>query len=211
MQRIVFVSVLALLCLTLVSQHATRAFDNNPSANGSFQFALEDGNTRYIEFNAQVHGNTARGTMSFSDPAATSGEENGPTGIQITANFDCMRVEGNRAVIGGQISSSNVLDAVGRRMLLIIEDNGEGVYANAPDRLTWGVYQSQETSWTPKDAEREDDNGASLSWIATDAERTDDVGIPSKQSPIVGCQTFPLSSYSFVDIPHGNGNLQIRQ
>ena len=48
MQRIVFVSVLALLFLSIGFQRSTRAFDNNPSANGSFQFALEDGNTRYI-------------------------------------------------------------------------------------------------------------------------------------------------------------------
>jgi hypothetical protein len=108
------------------------------------------------------------------------------------------------------IASSNILAAVGRRMLLIVEDNGEGINAAAPDRLTWGVYESPETGWIPKDAERDDDNGASLTWIATDAERLDDAGIPSKKDPLVRCETFPLSSYSFVDIPHGNGNLQIR-
>lgn len=210
MQRFVLVSVLVILFLSIGFQRPTRAFDNNPSANGSFQFSLEDGHTRYIEFNAQVHGSNARGAMSFSDPAATTGEDEAPTGLQMTANFDCMRVEGNRAVMGGVIASSNILAAVGRRMLLIVEDNGEGVNAAAPDRLTWGVYESPESGWTPKDSEREDDNGASLTWLATDFERTDDVGVSSKPSPLVGCQSFPLSSYSFVDVPHGNGNLQLR-
>lgn len=59
-------------------------------------------------------------------------------------------------------------------------------------------------------AEREDDNGASLTWLATDAERPDDVGIPSNQSKVIGCGTFPLSSYSFADIAHGGGNVQVK-
>jgi hypothetical protein len=149
--------------------------------------------------------------MAFSDPNATVGDENSRiTGVQMRANFDCLRVEGNRAVIGGVISSSNVLTAIGRRMLLVLEDNGEGINQPALDRLTWGIYETPESGWTPKDSERDDDIGASLSWLATDLERPENVGIPSKKDPLVGCQSFPLSSYSFVDVGHGNGNIQVR-
>jgi hypothetical protein len=94
--------------------------------------------------------------------------------------------------------------------LLVVEDNGEGVEQPGADKLTWGVYQNPAGGWIPKDAERDDDNGAGLTWIATDAERPDDPGIPSNQSRIIGCQSFPLSSYSFVDIAHGGGNVQVK-
>ena len=211
MKRIAFVSALVLLFCASSSQRITSAVDTGPSANGNFQFSLEDGNTRYIQFDARIQGADAKGQMTFTDPNGTVGDENNSTrGIQVSANFDCLKVDGNRAVIGGVISSSNILAAVGRRMLLVVEDNGEGVNQPQPDRLTWGVYESPETGWVPKDAERDDDIGASLSWIATDFERPEDVGIPSKKDPLVGCQSFPLSSYSFVDVRHGNGNIQIR-
>ena len=211
MKRIAFVSVLAILLVATFTQRNTNADSNGPSANGGFQFTLEDGNTRYIEFEARVQGENASGHMSFSDPTATIGNENSPsTGVQMRANFDCLRVEGNRAVIGGVISSSNILTAIGRRMLLVLEDNGEGINQPAPDRLTWGIYETPACGWTPRDSERDDDIGASLSWIATDLERSGDVGIPSKKDPLVGCQSFPLSSYSFVDVSHGNGNIQVR-
>ena len=214
MKRIIFAPVLAIIVVGFISQQATNALEDGPSATGGFHFVLEDGNTRFLQFHARVHGETARGSMTFSDPNASVGSEDAqgtPTGVQITADFDCMRIEENRAVMGGTITSSNILEAIGNKVLLVVEDNGEGTLPAAPDRLTWGVYGSAATGWVPKDAERDDDNGASLSWIATDFERPDDVGIPSNRSNIVGCQTFPLAAFSFVDIGHGSGNLQVRR
>lgn len=214
MKRIAFAFLLSIVVIALLSQRATSALDSGPSANGSFQFVLEDGNTRFVEFNARLHGSSTHGNMTFTDPSGSAGggEESPatPTGVQMTAGFDCIKVDGNRAVMSGVISSSNIPAAIGHRVLLVVEDNGEGIMAPAPDRLTWGVYGLPATGWTPKDAERDDDNGAFLNWIATDFERPDDVGIPSSRSNIVGCQTFSLSSYSFIDVGHGNGNLQVR-
>jgi hypothetical protein len=212
MKRMALASLSVLLFLPLLWQNPARAFDSGPSANGNFQFSVGDGNTIYLQFEARSHGDLARGTMTFSDPAATVGDENAPntTGVQVTADFDCLRIEGNRAVMGGTISSSNILAAIGHRVLLVVEDNGEGVSTTAPDRLTWGIYNLPPTGWTAKDAERDDDDGASLRWTATDFERPDDVGIPSHTSGIVGCQSFSLASYSFVDVAHGGGNIQIR-
>jgi hypothetical protein len=92
----------------------------------------------------------------------------------------------------------------------VVQDNGEGVNQPSPDRLTWGLYESTKPDWVPVDAERPDDIGATLTWIAKDAERSDDVGIPSNQSTTVGCTSFPLSSYSFVNVPHGSGNVQVK-
>jgi hypothetical protein len=126
------------------------------------------------------------------------------------AQFDCLKIAENRAVMSGVIVESNVLTAIGLRVLLVVEDNTEGINQPTADKLTWGVYQNPAAGWTPKDAERDDDNGASLTWLATDAERSDDPGIPSNPSKLVGCQSFPLSSYSFVNIAHGGGNVQVK-
>lgn len=214
MKRIVFASLLVTIVLGLLSQNVTGAFGSGPSANGGFQFLLEDGNPRFLEFEVHSHPKGARGSMTFTDPSGTTGGgDDSPqisTGVQITANFDCLRIEGNRAVMGGAISSSNIPAAIGQRVILVVEDNGEGIDAAAPDRLTWGVYGLPATGWTPKDSERDDDNGAFLNWIATDFERPDDVGIPSNRSNVVRCETFPLGSYSFINVGHGNGNLQVR-
>ena len=208
MKRIFCGLLLVLTCLIVFPQRTTRATADSKSANGDFQFVLEDGNRRYLQFSAREDGNN-HGSMTFNDPSLTP-EGATQAGAQITADFDCVKVDGNRAVMGGVITSSNILEAINNRVLLVVEDNGEGVNAPNPDRLTWGVYVNSATSWIPKDAEREDDDGASLVWLATDFERPDLPGIPSNRSTTVRCDSFPLSSYSFVDVGHGNGNIQVR-
>ena len=216
MNRIIFAAVTAVLLIFLISPALTLAGNDGPSASGDFQFSLEDGQFRYLKFNAreQNNGRTV-GEMTFSDPTVIpvadpdGSDGSGTPGALIKANFDCLKITGNRAVMSGVISESNILSAVGLRVLLVVEDNGEGVNA-ANDKLTWGIYQPPAGGWVPQDAEREDDNGASLKWIATDFERPDDPGIPSDQSKIIGCQTFSLASYSFTDVKHGGGNIQVQ-
>ena len=217
MKSIAFASLCLLLFACVALTPLTFADNDGPSANGSFQFALEDGGARFLEFNAREQ-NKGRvvGEMSFTDPNASvvvdpDAPGNSPaTGASMRARFDCLKITDNRAVMSGVIFESNVLSAIGLRVLLVVEDNGEGVDQPTADKLTWGVYQNPAGGWTPKDAERDDDNGAGLTWIATDAERTDDPGIPSNQSKIIGCGSFPLISYSFVDIAHGGGNVQVK-
>jgi hypothetical protein len=190
---------------------------DGPSANGTFQFTVGDDQIRFLEFNARIQNNgRIVGDMTFSDPAAipvpdpdNSTAINSP-GALVKATFDCLKITDNRAVMGGVITESNIGLAVGLRVLLVVEDNGEGIDAPGLDKLTWGVYRNTAPGWVPKDAERDDDNGASLTWIAKDAERPDDAGIPSNQPTIVGCTSFPISAYSFVDISHGGGNIQVK-
>ena len=216
MKRIIFAAVAALAVVTLTFPSLTLAGNDGPSASGNFQFSLEDGHSRFLEFNAREQNKgTVVGEMTFSDPSVVpvddpdGSEGSGTPGALVRAKFDCLKITGNRAVMSGVISESNILSAVGLRVLLVVEDNGEGVNA-VNDKLTWGVYASQVAGWIPKDAERDDDNGASLTWIATDFERPDDVGIPSNPSKIVGCQSFSLAAYSFVDVAHGGGNIQVQ-
>ena len=217
MKSIACASLAALLFVGLALPGLTHASADGPSANGNFQFSLEDGAIRNLEFHARVQNNGRTvGEMTFSDQAAVPvpdpddpGAITSP-GTVITAKFDCLQITGKQAVMSGVISESNIAAALGLRVLLVVEDNGEGVNIPTADKLTWGVYQTATQNWIPKDAERDDDNGASLTWIAKDFERDDDTGLPSNQSKTIGCQSFPLSSYSFVDVKHGGGNIQVQ-
>ena len=204
-----FVLTLFVVCLAVPSLVLADA--EGSTATGSFKFVLEDGQTRFVEFQAQEGTeNQASGDVTFSDPSAVPVEDpDDPEGIKtegvmVKAKFDCMQVDENRAVIGGEIYDSNVKSQIGQRVLLVIEDNGL-----EKDQLTWGVYKQPATGWTPTDAELEDDKGASLTWIATDAERRDDPGIPSNLSKVVTCKSFPLGSYEFPELKASGGDLQV--
>jgi hypothetical protein len=61
--------------------------------------------------------------------------------LSLRVAIDCLKVNGNRAVLAGLVKESNVGAYIGRRMLLAVEDGGEGHNA-APDRYTWGQYRS---------------------------------------------------------------------
>ena len=208
--------VLSLVLISVAMPVLSYAGADGPSATGSFQFDLGDDKSRFLEFNArQQNKGTVVGEMSFTDPNTAVVDDpdtpvNETLGISMRATFDCLKITGNRAVMSGVITESNILNAIGLRVLLAVEDNGEGINTPTVDKLTWGVYQGSATAWIPKDAERDDDNGASLSWLATDAERTDDPGIPSNPSKVIGCQSFPLEAYTFADIRHGGGNVQVQ-
>ena len=176
MKSLVFASALALSLLGFATPPPAATRDSGPSANGSFQFSA-DGLAKRVEFNARTHQDgTTTGQMTFSGPAEVpdqdvDGEGGAPAGGQLAdvftkVEFDCLVVEGNRAVMSGVITESTIGEHIGQRAL--------------------------------------------LEWVATDAEREDDAGVPSRRSEVVGCQSFPLSSYSFVDVKHGDGNIQVR-
>ena len=218
MKRIVCGATLALLVVTFALPALTYAGANGPSATGNFQFTLEDGQSRFLEFNAREQNNgRVIGEMTFSDPSVVAVEDPDATpgpnnaGALVQAQFDCLKITGNRAVMSGVISQSNILSAVGLRVLLVVEDNGEGINAASTDKLTWGIYQAPPAKpWIPVDAEDPNDRGAFLTWTATDAERKDDVGIPMPPNPLVQCKTFPGAAYDFPEIKYAGGDLQVR-
>lgn len=197
------------------------AQNNGVSANGTFNFS-SGGAAKTIDFNARLHTNgiDGSGEMTFSGPADLSNQDvdgdgtSSPgalTNLTVKVKFDCVVVSGNRAVMSGKITESTVSELVGRQSVLAVEDGGEGKN-EGPDRFTWGVYRSTSMTWTPEDAEVPGDAGWSFSWIATDAERPDDAGVPSNKNKnsTVDCHAFPLSSYSFEDVPQGGGNIQVK-
>ena len=216
MKLIACLSLLGLSLLVFAAPGSSAPGPSGPSASGDFQFSLDDGDVRYIQFDVRTQNDgETKGQMTFNDPAAEVNPDEGgtassPAGAFVTAEFDCLQIKGKTAVMGGVITQSNALNAIGSRILLVVEDNGEGINSPSPDKLTWGIYNQALQSWTPRDAELDNDPGVGLSWLATDSERPGDVGIPSNQSKTIGCQSFPLSSYALVNVQHGFGNLQVR-
>jgi hypothetical protein len=183
---------------------------SGPSANGDFQFTLEDGISRSVEFNARIHKDgSSTGEMTFTDPGDPNDPSSPRPAISVKASFDCLTIKDNRAVMSGEITESSVAEAVGHRVLLVVEDDGEGVNTSL-DKLTWGVYEPTSKNWIPQDFEIPGDNGALLDWLATDAERSDDVGIAARPNEVIGCKTFSLSAYAFMDVRHGQGNIQVK-
>ncbi|HVG25163.1 MAG TPA: hypothetical protein VND45_13485 [Thermoanaerobaculia bacterium] len=206
--RLVYLVLLLLVSLSLGAQ----------SSNGDFTFAVA-GAKGAIQYNARVQGSSAKGNLTFTGTQDVSGDAvddaggNGAasTTATISVSIDCMRQTGNRAAMSGIVTSSNVPGYTGRRAILAVEDNGEGV-KESRDAFTWGLYHDQQPSWTASDAEVPGDSGAMFSWLATDFEQPNDVGIPAGANAPKGvdCRSFSLSSYALESLVHGTGNIQVR-
>jgi hypothetical protein len=217
MKRIVPLVVLALSFLFVSPAPLTSAAPDGSEVNGSFQFSTDSGQTSSIDFNVteERDGSTV-GEMTFaqdrlesnggsqsSDQAAT------PFKFYLKAQFDCLVIEKNKAIISGTVSEANVQSYIGRRVLLVVQDNGHGAEGKKQDRLTWGLYRVPKVDWLPSDSERPDDQPGTPTWVAQDAERADDPGVLSTQNEVVGCSTFPLSAFSFVDKKRGHGKIHV--
>jgi hypothetical protein len=216
------VSRFLVLGLCLVLSMSVSAQNSGPSANGDFAFTT-GGLTWAVEFNARIQNKgttegqiTLVGSMEVPDQDVDGEGSGGSTGIaqiSMTVSVDCLRIAGNRAAIGGEVTDSSNPSYIGRRGLMVVQDGGEG--GKKPvDRFTWGLYGSEGIEWVATDAELEFDEGAGLTWIATDAEREDDIGRPSHGSTQITCESFSLAAYDSDNelqaIPHGSGNLQVK-
>ena len=213
MKTIRFISTTALLVLAALAAPAAFA----QSASGNYQFAPEDGRTKYVEFDARGDAaGGATGRMFFSDDAEVT-EQNPDdsgepvqtyNGFHFSAEFDGMVVVGGRAVMSGTVRDSSIRGLVGRRVLLTVEDNGDD--PRVPDRVTWGVYDAEPRGWTPSDSERDRDPGVGTSWTASDFEREDDPGVRMPRADSITTQSFPVSSYEFFVPASESGNIVVR-
>jgi len=61
-----------------------------------------------------------------------------PSGVAMQAAVNCLAVEGNTAIVGGEVTHSNAARYVGKQVLLFVEDS-----SRAPGRLSWGFYEPQ--------------------------------------------------------------------
>jgi hypothetical protein len=209
-------SILALFLLSFATAQLATA---QSSASGSYQFSLEDGYTKFVEFDARSSGDgSATGSMTLSDEAPIFYQDVDGTGDRINetdkgfyfkAEFDGMVVDKNQAVMSGTVRDASIRDLIGLRVLLTVEDNGDNT--KIPDKLTWGLYKTVDRAWTPSDAEQKEDAGVGLRWYATDYERKDDVGYwMPKKDEAAGTQTFPTASYAYLVLDRWAGDIKVQ-
>jgi hypothetical protein len=189
------------------------------SASGGFQVKNDDG-ILSIEFSAQAFSNgRASGDLKLTTPISipdqdVDGDKTGDpstegTTLSLRVDVDCMRVQDNRAVLGGLIRESSVDTYIGRRLLLTVEDGAAGKEGE-PDRFTWGQYRQTEPTWVASDAELKFDEGVGLKWVATDAERDDDKGVSAPAPAGIDCQSFSLASFELQDLPKEGGDIMVK-
>ena len=217
MKKAAYASILALTFISLAARDACAS-----SASGSYQFSFDEASTKSVEFSADGRDDgTAAGSLFLTDDALITyqdvdgtrepGSEDRVKGFYIKAELDSLVVEKNQAVMGGVVRDSNILDLIGRRVLLTVADNGDNT--KVLDAVTWGLYKPIERKWTPADAELKEDPGVGLTWWATDYERKDDVGykMPRDETAPVTTQTFPIASYApYPNLLRASGDIVVR-
>ena len=214
-------AALRLLLLVCALPLAATAKKGGPSAEGSVRLS-GDGINDSIEFSAAAdEDGNATGQMTFAESAAAPARDAGVSGaprpagarraVAFSAALDCLSVVNNKAVMSGVVTQSTPAGYAGRRVVLVVLDNGDGEGAGRRDRLTWGVYGQSERNWLASDAEVENDPGAGRTWIATDAERADDEGEPSDKAEATTCKNLPLSAFSLIELKQGEGDIRVRQ
>jgi hypothetical protein len=213
MRTLRFPSLLALALLTFAAAQTAAA---QSAASGSYQFTLTgDKNLKTVEFSAQTNADgSTTGSIYFTDQATItiqdvdgSGEKGRFAGYDLKVDVDGMVVNKNQAVMSGTVSSSSVIDFVGQRVLLTVEDNGDNT--RVPDRLTWGVYKQIKRDWVPSDAELKEDPGVGLKWWATDYEVKGDRGYQMPRDESINAQTNPIIAYDFADADNTAGDIRV--
>lgn len=206
---------LCFLLLCFGGPGTSAASDEAVSVTGGGTFSVGD-KKGHFNFNAVTHADgSVTGHLTLRDPEETPnqdvdgtgepGSEGLPDGAEVTADLDSVNISGNRAALGGVITSASSPRYVGLRIILTVQDDGEG--GPDPDKITWGFYQRIQRRLVTD--EENPDAGAfpvGERFLATDAER------PEEGAFLVGegdfdSNSFPLSSYSLNEI--GGGNIQV--
>lgn len=219
MKRFRFTSLLALLLSSFTLPLATVPDGDGPSAKGTFQISMENGQSREIKFNAQLsRDGSTTGEITFRDAASASAAK--PVGNSNTSEAeppfyakavcDCLLVNGIEAVVSGTITEASLETYIGRRVLLVVQD-GDSFTPPLRDKLTFGFYKTMTKGWLATDGERPDEQGPAPTWVATDAERPDDGGVLPQKSEEITCESFPLSAHSFLGSKYGKGKIEVHR
>ena len=188
-------------------------------ATGGFHLTLDGGSRMQIEFQARATDTTGGGSGKMKLKTSTDlpdvdeddpfGQKGTVSDFSFDADFDCVSIDGKRAAMSGLVRSASVVGYVGKRVILTVEDGGEGKNAER-DKFTWGLYGVSSIRWIPTDAERKDDDGWSRTWIASDSEREDDRGTVLRRETETDCRSFHLGAYTLTEVAPGGGNIQVR-
>jgi hypothetical protein len=218
-KTVFFASFFALLMVTFALRKESAAESHTPSVSGSFQILTDGGPTRYIEFHAKINKNgSTTGEIVFldrpsvSDPKTESAAHlltDSSPALFVKAEFDCLVINGNRAVMCGSVTESSLDRYIGQRLLLVVQD-GDGFKPQELDKLTFGIYRQTTKLWLASDSEGPAEEGGPVEWIAQDAERPDDEPVSSQKNEVIGCQSFPISSFSFINANLGRGSIEVR-
>jgi hypothetical protein len=217
MKKFAFISLLSVILISYSLAPRTVAETEGRSANGIFKVSVGNGVSRDIRFDARMalDGRTT-GEITFRDDGVL------PTNARATADVegseappfyaralcDCLVIKGVEAVLGGTIIESSHKNWVGRRVVLMVQD-GDSLDPPLRDKLTFGFYRKNTKSWVASDAERPDEQGPAPTWVATDSEREDDTGVLSVKAEDVTCQSFPISSFSFIGAKESKGKIEV--
>src|ERR1051325_809136 len=188
------------LFLCMIPNSALLSHSSGSSVDGSFRIYSREEVDNYIEFLATrsvdgvVSGQTIFRNEAVPLPKICEIESQESQPFFFKADVDCLVINRGIAVMSGAITDSNSRPYIGRRVLVIAQDNGGTDDQSKKDRLTWGIYRSETHSWVASDSERPADEVDPSAWIATDSERPDDEGVVSNHEHLIGCQSFPISS-----------------
>lgn len=216
MNRVVFAAFALVVLATIIFPFPTSADIAGSSARGTFHVSLSEGRTTQIVFDAKTaNDGSTTGEITFQDSlvepstsAAKIQKSDSSPLLSAKIQCDCLLVKGVEAALSGTIIESNNKNMIGSRVMLVVQD-GDSLDPPLRDKLTFGFYKTANKSWVASDAERPDQQGPPASWVASDSERDDDPGVLSIKREEISCDTYPISSYSFINAKQGTGKIQV--
>lgn len=140
-------TVFVTLLLSAILPLAQAAGD--PGATGLAYLAVGDGMQKMVSFSAAVgQDGAAFGQIDIHDPVPISDQDvdgtgdpalaASPSGVILNAAVNCLAVDGNTAIVGGQVTRSDVARYVGKKVLLFVEDS-----TRSQGRFSWGFYEPE--------------------------------------------------------------------
>jgi hypothetical protein len=203
---------LSLLCFG--TQGSSAASNGAANITGGGTFIVGDNLKGHFNFNAVTHQDgSVTGHLSLRNPeeapdqdvdgTGDPGLEGLPDGVDLSADLDGINISGNSAALSGVVRTASIQRYVGLRILLTVEDDGEGDVEGS-DKITWGFYQ-RVIPRLVADFENPDAGAylVGVKILASDAENPDAGAFLVGESDI-DSQSFPLSSYALTDINGGN-------
>lgn len=214
--RLAYAVLLSLSFLVLGGAKSFAAPEDVSSVTGGGTFSVGASKKGHFDFNAITHSDgTVTGHLSLKDPEGAPAQDVDGTGepgleslsdgVELTADVDSVKIGGNRAALSGVITSASVPRYLGLRIILTVQDDGEG--GPEPDKITWGFYQRVERRLVT-DQENPEAGAFPVGerFLADDAERPE-AGAFLVGDADIDSQSFPLSSYALNEI--GGGNIQV--